>query len=398
MVRILCFLLLLNCSSCYMIRAYKVRKFQLTDPQRMPYVSIAPSTTPYYFKQDTTENRYRDIKKYLDTSLPKSHTAAFLVIKNDSIIYERYFNGFTQQSKLPSFSVAKSFVSTLVAVALMEGKINSLQDPITKYIPELYQKDQRYERITLQHLLDMKSGLHFNEGSYGLKDDAIKLGFRPNIFRHVLKVKIDTEPGKKFRYQSINTELLAIAVQRATGKKVAPYLQETLWQTLGAEFEANWNVDSKRHKQEIAFAGLNATARDFAKLGQLFIQKGQWQGKQILSPSWVSRVNNADSMEQAGGYKNQWWSELSSIYFKDSLSADQFRRQTPHSDQVNKTTKGYQVRYRTDAFNAEGILNQFIYINPNSHVVIVRLGRYWYHPSMYANEFIYNLGNTLSSF
>jgi hypothetical protein len=117
-----------------------------------------------------------------------------------------------------------------------------------------------------------------------------------------------------------------------------------------------------------------------------------------LSPSWVSRVNNADSMEQAGGYKNQWWSELSSIYFKDSLSADQFRRQTPHSDQVNKTTKGYQVRYRTDAFNAEGILNQFIYINPNSHVIIVRLGRYWYHPSMYANEFIYNLGNTLSSF
>jgi CubicO group peptidase (beta-lactamase class C family) len=381
-----------------MIRAYKVRKFQLTDPQRMPFVSISPSTTPYHFKEDSIENRYRDIKKYLDTTLPKSHTAAFLVIKNDSILYERYFNGFTPQSKLPSFSVAKSVVSTLVSVALMEGKIRSLQDPITKYLPELYQKDIRYERITLQHLLDMKSGLHFNEGTYGLKDDAIKMGFRPNLLKHVLKVKIDTEPGKKFKYQSINTELLALAVERATGKKLAPYLQEKIWQPLGAEYEANWNVDSKKHQQEIAFAGLNATARDFAKLGQLYLNNGTWQGKQVLSSSWVTTVNNADSMEKANGYKNQWWSELVSTYFNDSLSAVHFRDHTPFSHPVRKTAKGYQVRYRTDAFDAEGLLNQFIYINPKSHIVIVRLGRYWYHPSLYASQYIYKIGEELSSF
>jgi CubicO group peptidase (beta-lactamase class C family) len=398
MVRVLYFLLLLNCSSCYMIRAYKVRKFQLTDPQRMPYVTIAPSTAAYHFKNASVDDSYKDIKNYLDSALPRSLTAAFLVIKNDSIVYERYFNGFTEQSKLPSFSVAKSFVSTLVSVALMEGKISSLQDPITKYLPELIQTDPRYEKITLQHLLDMKSGLHFNEGSYGLKDDAIKLGFRPNLLKHVLKVKIDSEPGKKFKYQSINTELLALAVERATGKKLASYLQEKIWQPLGAEFDAYWNVDSKKYQQEIAFAGLNAAARDFAKLGQLYLNNGTWQGKQVLSPGWVTTVNNVDSMEKAAGYKNQWWSELINVYFPDSLLADRFRRQTPHSDQVNKTARGYQVRYRTDAFNAEGILNQIIYINPKSHLVIVRLGRYWYHPKMYASQFIYNLGERLSSF
>ena len=398
MTRILCLLLLLNCTSCYMIRAYKVRKFQLTDPQRMPYVSIPASTIPYQFKNDSTDDRYKDIKSYLDSTLPRSLTAAFLVIKNDSIIYERYFNGFTQDSKLPSFSVAKSFVSTLISVALMEGKISSLQDPITKYLPELIETDSRYERITLQHLLDMKSGLHFNEGSYGLHDDAIKLGFRPNLYKHVLKVKIEKEPGKEFKYQSINTELLALALEKATGKKLSTYLQEKIWQPLGAEFEANWNVDSKKHKQEIAFAGLNAAARDFAKLGQLYLNKGTWRGKQVLNPVWVSTVNNVDSMEKAAGYKNQWWSELINVYFQDSLSADRFRRITPHSDQVNKTARGYQVRYRTDAFNAEGILNQFIYIKPKSNIVIVRLGRNWYHPNMYASQYIYNLGERLSSF
>jgi CubicO group peptidase (beta-lactamase class C family) len=398
MVRILCLLLLLNCSSCYMIRAYKVRKFELTDPQHMPFVSIGPSTTPYHFTQVANESHYQDIKNYLDTTLPKSHTAAFLVIKNDSILYERYFNGFSQQSKLPSFSVAKSVVSTLVSVALMEGNIHSLQDPITKYLPELYKKDQRYERITLQHLLDMKSGLHFNEGTYGLKDDAIKMGFRPNLLKHVLKVKIDSEPGKKFKYQSINTELLALAVERATGKKLAPYLQEKIWQPLGAEFEANWNVDSKKHQQEIAFAGLNAAARDFAKLGQLYVNNGNWQGKQLLSSSWVATVNNVDSMEKAGGYKNQWWSELVSAYFKDSSSAVHFRNQTPFSHEVRKTDKGYQVRYRTDSFDAEGLLYQFIYVNPKSHIVIVRLGRNWYHPSLNASQYIYKIGEDLSSF
>src|SRR5215211_5534398 len=293
-------------SSCYLLRAYKVRHFNLTDHTRLPSVSIAKSDSPFHFADATHNPVYEELRNYLDTNLPQSLTAAFLVIKNDSIVYERYFNGFSQQSLLPSFSVAKSFVATLVAIALKEGKIKSLQEPVTNYLPELYKRDQRFSKITLQHLLDMESGLHFNEELYNLKDDAIKLGLRPNIVKHALKVKIEREPGEEFNYQSINTEFLALTIQRATGKKLAAYLQEKIWQPLGAEYNATWNVDSKKRKQEIAFAGLNATARDFARLGQLFVNKGQWQGKEILVSSWINMIASPDTMKKYNGYKNQW--------------------------------------------------------------------------------------------
>lgn len=392
---LLCLFLVFNCSSCYLIRAYKVRNFQLTDHERLPSVAIAKSNQPYNFAEGTKEERYKSIRNYLDSSLPQSFTAAFLVVKNDSIIYENYFNGFTQASLLPSFSVAKSFVATLVSIAVEEGKIKSFRDPITNYLPELYKKDKRFSDITIQHLLDMRSGLHFNEGSYGLKDDAIKLGFRPHLLKHALKVKVEKEPGGEFNYQSINTELLGLIIERATGQKLSAYMQQKLWQPLGAEYNATWNVDSKKHQQEIAFAGLNATARDFAKLGQLYLNNGQWQGEKILDPSWIKAVNNADSMARAGGYKNQWWSSLSYRYFLDSATAVHFKNKTRHSTAVRKTAKGYRVGYRTDAFSAEGILNQYIYINPENKVVIVRLGRFWNHPEMYAEQFVYSVGEKL---
>ncbi len=395
MRRIAFLFLIFTCSSCYLIRAYKVRNFQLTDHKRMPFVSVEKAGQPYCFADGTKEEQYKELRNYLDTNLSQSFTAAFLVIKNDSIIYENYFNGFTQSSLLPSFSVAKSFVATLVSIAAEEGNIKSLQEPVTTYLPELYQKDKRFAKITIQHLLDMKSGLRFNEGSYGLKDDAIKLGFRPNILKHVLKIKVEREPGQVFNYQSINTELLALIIERATGKKVSAYLQEKIWKPLGAEYGATWNVDSKKHQQEIAFAGLNATARDFAKLGQLYLQNGQWKEKQILAPAWVRTVNNADSMHKANGYKNQWWSSLNYTYFQDSLVAVSFKNKTPFAASLKKSSKGYRVGYRTAAFSAEGILNQYIYINPENKVVIVRLGRFWQHPNLRAEQFIYTLGEKL---
>ncbi len=380
--------------SCYMIRAYRVRDFKLTDHQRMPFVPIKASTEPYHFIEGSTNNDYASLKQYLDSNLKNSLTAAFLVIRNDSIIYENYFNGFNQQSLLPSFSVAKSFVATLVGFAIDEGKIKSTQDPISNYLPELLKTDSRYSKITLQHLLDMRSGVKFDEGSYGLKDDAIRLGFRPNILKHVLKVKVEKDPGGAFNYQSVNTELLALAVERATGKKISAYLQEKIWQPLGAENPATWNVDSKKHKQEIAFAGLNATARDFAKLGQLYLNEGKWNGSQLLNKQWTDLVTNPENFKKTQGYKNQWWQTIRFFKTTDSLEAVAFRSNHPLSTNIRREAENYVVGYNAVP-HANGILNQYIYVFPERNVVIVRLGRNWSHPTKHATAFIYDVGNRL---
>jgi len=378
-------------SSCYLVKAYRVRNFKLTDHEKLPSVPVKPGSDKFSFKENGTAPAW--LKQYLDTSLENSYTAAFLVIKNQSILYERYFNGFDKSSLLPSFSVAKSFVSALVGFAIDEGKIGSVNDPITKYLPELLKTDAGYANITLQHLLDMHSGLHFNEGGYNLKDDAIRLGFRPNLLKHVKKVEIEKAPGGAFEYQSINTELLALAVERATGKKVSAYLQEKIWGPLGMEYAGTWNVDSKKHKQEIAFAGLNATARDFAKFGQLYMNGGSWNGKQLLSKSWVDAVTHPDSI-LGKGYKNQWWLTMPFYTFQDLSTAEQFKKTHPYSSAIQSFGNNYRIGANA-APHAVGILNQFIYIFPDNDVIIVRLGRHWSHPQKRPNAFIYELGTKL---
>jgi CubicO group peptidase (beta-lactamase class C family) len=382
-------------SSCYMLRAYKMRKLRLEDNNKVPTVSIAKASVPFYYTHAAEQPANKGLAAYLDTNLAKSYTAAFLVIRNDSILYERYFNGFNGQSLLPSFSVAKSFVGTLIGVALQEGIIKSTTESITNYLPELAKRDTRFSKITIQNLLDMRSGVQFNEGKYNIKDDAIKLGFRPNVVKYALKLNVQEEPGKTFRYQSVNTELLALIIERASGKKVSAYLAEKLWGPLGAEQGATWSVDSKKRMQEIAFAGLNATARDFAKLGTLYLNKGAWQGKQLIGKDWVEMVADRDRLYKSGGYKNQWWSKNLSRSFPDSALAVAYKNGSHYTGAVRKQGTGYRVSYQTTAFSAQGLLNQVIYINPKNNVVIVRLGHNWYHPTMYVDAFIYSLGERL---
>lgn len=377
------------------MRAVKLRKFNLEDHDRLPYVAIQKASKPYGFTDATGQTSGKQLQSFLDTILPFSNTAAFIVIRNDSILYERYFNGFTQQSLLPSFSVVKSFIGTLIAIAVDEGHIPSTQIPITHYLPELLQRDKAFARITIQHLMDMRSGIWFNEEKYNLKDDAIKLGFRPNVLKHALRIRIEKEPGQDFQYRSINTQLLGFILERATGKKVSDLLQEKIWEPLGAEYHATWNVDSWKRKQEISFAGLNAAARDFAKLGRLYLHQGNWNGRKILKQHWVTTVAHADIMNTFSGYKNQWWSRYLYHYFPDSLDAIAYSKQTMRSGIVRKSRSGFRVGYRNGAFSAHGVFNQIIYINPLNNVIIVRFGKFWRHPSINANQFVYQLGASL---
>ena len=383
MIKRICYLIIVATilSSCYAIRAYKYRKLELSDVNKMPSVAIEKGNNPDLFLVGKQENAYQRMGKKLDSVLADTYTAAFLIIRNDSIIYEKYFDGFGEQSLLPSFSVAKSFVGTLVGIASYEGKI-SVNASITDYIPELKKNDPRFEKITIRNLLDMRSGILFKEGTYNLKDDAIKMAFRPNTIKQLRKLKIEKPAGGEFNYQSINTYLLAIALQRVTGKKISAYLSEKIWKPAGMEYNGTWTVDSKAHQQEIAYAGVNATARDFARLGKIYLEKGTVNNHHILSEQWINATVNKDTMQKFDGYRNQFWGVNRYKVFPDSLDAVnykiQYNLQGKVGSFINKSkVKSFFISYRTPEFYAEGILGQFIYVQPEKNLIIVRLGHFW---------------------
>lgn len=367
--------------SCYAIRAYKFRKLETMDHERLPFITVNAGSSTYHYAEQK-EDRYAAVSGWLDTTLLNTQTSAFLVIKNDTVVYEKYFSPYNSKMLLPSFSVAKSFVATLVAIAYEEGKIRSLSQPVTDYIPELLKTDARYAHITLQQLLDMRSGIKWNEGDYGLKDDAIKMAFRPNMLPHVLKTKIASAPAADSEYKSINTMLLGLVLKKATGKPLTQYLQEKLWQPLGMETNATWNTDKR--KLPVTYGGLNATARDFAKLGSLYLHKGQWNGQQLISPQWINASVSADSMQYYGGYRNQFWGVTDYSYHTDSLEAvSKSNGSSVRSYKAKNGTRYYYFSKRSGRFYAEGILGQFVYVVPEKNIVFVRLGRSWSHPKYY---------------
>jgi len=369
-------------SSCYVARAYKYRDLALTDIHKMPSVIIQKGDKTDPFINGTSAPGHKQLSTTLDTLLAGSYTATFLVIRNDSVIYEKYFDEFNEGSLLPSFSIAKSFVGSLTGIAVHDGLL-SLNDPVTKYIPVLKKKDARFEKISIQHLLDMRSGILFKEGSYNLKDDAIKLGFRPNSEKQIRKLKIEGPSGGAFNYQSINTFLLAITLERVTGKSLSAYLSEKIWKPAGMEYNATWTVDSKKNLQEIGFAGINATARDFARLGRLYLKNGMANGRQILPENWVENTVQKDTMQKYSGYKNQVWGVSRYTTFTDSLQAVQYnldhniegRRIYTYTD--NNKKKGFYITYSSPEFYAQGILGEFVYVNPEKNLILVRLGHHW---------------------
>jgi CubicO group peptidase (beta-lactamase class C family) len=392
---ILVLVILFSLQGCYATRAYKYRKFELSTLDKLDATMLPASDQPYRFLHGTA--KHERLKWYLDANLENSRTYAFLVIRNDSILYEKYYGTIGQSTKLPSFSVAKSFVSTLIGIAFEEGKIKSLHEPITDYIPELARRDQRFAKITIQHLLDMRSGVDSDEGYENPFSDVLKMGFTKNIRSKTLKVKYGKEPGGDFEYRSVNTQLLAMILEKATGRPIQDYMKEKLWLPLGIQYEASWNIDSRKRQQVRAFSCLNAAALDYAKLGQLIINEGTWNGRQIISRDWVRKITSTDTLNKYGGYKDQWWSNYSRLYFADSSEAYSAAIANPFKPQLammtNKdSTKFYQIMYR-DAIHADGLLEQVVYVNKEKKLIIVRLGHDWEHKKYSsADNFIYSLG------
>jgi len=336
----------------------------VSDMYLFPNRSITHSEQPYQFKtnyqDDTIESLFeqqsnvQDLVEYLE----KTHTSSFIVIEGDEIIYEKYLNGNERESLVTSFSVAKSFASTLVGIAMDEELIDSVYDPITKYIPELAERDPRFSEITIEHLLLMSSGISYHEIDF-LNGDNTKTYWWPDL-RHlaVNMTKIEGEPMQRFHYNNYHPLLIGVILERITGMSVSEYMQEKLWIKIGTEFDASWSLDEKgSEKME---SGINARTIDFAKFGKLFMNEGLWGETQVVSQEWILQATSPPEISDYEGY----YSEYNDYIFDDKKGFYKY------------FWWGIQREKGYDYF-AYGNHGQFIYLSPQKGLIIVRFGEFY---------------------
>ncbi len=296
----------------------------------------------------------------------KSQTTALIFIKNDTILYEKYFNGFKRDSYFHSQSVAKSFVAFLIGSAIDDGLIKSVDDPMTTYIPELKERDSRFEKVTIKNLLEMRSGFKYNTSLLPYlnihapwHDEAVGY-YHPNVRKILLeKIEIESEPGQDFEYNNYNSSYLGLIVERATGKTVSKYLEEKLWSQI-MEYDALFSIDSKDSGLEYMPSRLIARAIDYARFGRLFLNEGDWNGKQIISKDWVLNSTREDK-------------SISREYYPDWLGSGCDHNYYAYQWWGNTTCDGDFY------FFANGNLGQNIYVIPSKEIIIVHCGNSLQH-------------------
>ncbi len=343
----------LRYSPGYMVREIFGHMGTAYDYRTLPARGLTASPNPFTFAVDSTKEGQVQATfqsnpkiKSLDAFLADSGTQAFLVIQKDALIYERYFKGYQRDSLVTSFSVAKSFDSALIGIAIQEGYIKSAEDPITDYLPELARRDPRFSDIQIRHLLMMASGLRYDETDtiFRRGDDSLTYAFDDLRHLALTETAVVGPPGVEFLYNNYNPLLLGLILERATGRPVTAYLQEKIWTPIGMEFDASWSLDSQKSGFEKMESGINARAIDFAKLGRLYLHSGDWNGKQIVPAEWVTQTTADNGLIQGAPiyYGRMWWGE----------------RCGPESQD----------------FFALGNLGQFVYVSPAKDLVIVRNG------------------------
>ncbi|MCE3075341.1 serine hydrolase domain-containing protein [Chryseobacterium gwangjuense] len=245
----------------------------------------------------TTKNpkRWEEAPEYNKTKLPKnivddlmhSNTASFIVVKNGKLVHEQYWNGYNQSSKTNSFSMAKAVTVMLLGKALQEGKIKSLDDLFSDYFEEFKNKEFGAQ-LTLKNLAQMEAGLDWNEDYKNPFLPNAKAYYGKSLIDATFSRKFKENPGEKFEYQSGSTQLLGFAVRKAVNQSLASYLSEKFWIPLGMEQNADWSTDESG--MEKTYCCIHSNARDFAKLGQLFLDNGKVNDQQILNLDFINQM------------------------------------------------------------------------------------------------------------
>jgi len=338
-----------SCSGCLGARIVYYNRPTLASVRNFDNRAVRPSNAPLPLPRSDREARFpldgTELASFgsLEGLLAQAETRAFLVIHRDRLVYERYFRGVSEHTLLPGFSMSKTFAAALVGRALSQGVLESLDRPVTDYIPELASAPG-YRSVTLDQLLRMTSGIDFNEESLAGAKFYYSTDLRDQLYSYDVKWR----PGSHYLYGSVNIQLLWDVLHRSLGgETVAHYFERAFWRPIGAEQPASWSLDSESSGIEKFFGGFNATARDQARLGLLFLHRGSINGRQILPSAWVERaltpdpiagwVHTTDGWVRRGAY--QWF--------------------------LTRDGRGYF---------AKGYNGQYVFVVPARHAVFVRFG------------------------
>ncbi len=296
--------------------------------------TIKKSHQPDYWPEHKNYNTVKETEKLAKVNKDWG-TIAYVIIKNDSVWFENYYDGFNETSKTNSFSMAKSMVTSLLGKAIMDGHIKSLDQPISDFYPEYANT-----KTTVGDLASMASGLDWVEDYTGPFSITARANYDDNLAEIMLNQKIIKTPGKAFEYLSGNTQLLGMIIQKATGKSLANYLSESFWKPMGATENALWELDDDENRLAKAFCCISSNAKDFARFGKLYKDHGKWHGKQLLGSAFVA-TSITPRFKESPQYGYGWWLK--------TMGDKHF-------------------------FMMRGHLGQYVIVEPNDNVIIVRLG------------------------
>ncbi len=321
--------------------------FQHT-PEIQPTVTIQGSAAPFEFAKEENialADGFQFEGSFYPTEpfLQDTKTSALLVIQDDVIRYENYFFGGDEATAFSSNSMGKSFVSALMGFAVADGFIDSVNDPLGKYIPEFAGTD--LENIPIKACLQMASGIDFNEDT-DMNSFSMRTLMGTPAMEVIAGYGVQEPPFTYRRYLSINTEILGQVIKNATGKGLGEYMEEKLWTRIGSAHDAYWTLNNGT---ELANGGLSISLRDYARFARLYLHEGNWNGEQLLPRDWIrdsldisadySKPGANNDGYNAIGYGYQWW--------------------VPEGDQGE--------------FMAIGVYGQFLYVNPEQNVIIVKV-------------------------
>lgn len=335
----------------------------IEDYRFFPERAIPKSSQPYQYAYDIDESVGTMSVQYnapdgstrtaqLMDLLKANGTTSLIVVRDDTVIFETYLNEYFQTSVNTSFSSVKSLDSLMIGMAIEDGFILNVRQPISDFIPEF--KDTAFADITIENLLTMRSPIRYEEGLIWFTDDA-KTYYMPDLRDLALhKMRIDADYSGGFHYNNYHPLLLGIILERSTGRSVADYFGQKIWDQIGAEYDASWSLDSEENGFEKMESGLNFVSIDYAKIGSMLLHRGQWNGVQVIGEDWIDRstvahevLSEADAgtdhfEKYAMGYRYMWYS-------------------------MPNGQGGYD-------YFAAGKYGQYLYISPENNTVIVRIG------------------------